>query len=279
MRAVDPKIRLIAVGDNDMNWNRTVLRLAGQHIDYLAVHHYYSRKAMGDDPLNLMAHPLHYEAIYRDLERAIGELVPGRRIGLAINEWGLDLATQDQYSMLAALYGARLLNVFERSSDLIAMSAVSDLVNGWPGGIIQASRDAVFVTPLYLVNALYREHQGDESLTTEVTGPVFDSSREGKSVPYVDAVASRSADGRKLFVKAVNTNLRSPLTVSLHVRGAKLAPRGRIATIRENSPGAANSFLAPEAITIHRSELDVHEPLTVELPAGSIVAIRLETAR
>ncbi len=36
MRAVDPSIKLIAVGDNDMNWNRTVLQRAGTGIDYLA---------------------------------------------------------------------------------------------------------------------------------------------------------------------------------------------------------------------------------------------------
>ena len=57
--------------------------------------------------------------------------------------------------MESALYGARLMNVFERSSPLVAMSAVSDLVNGWPGGIIQASRHGLFVSPLYHVNQMY----------------------------------------------------------------------------------------------------------------------------
>ena len=41
------------------------------------------------------------------------------------------------------------MNVFERRGDWSAMSAVSDLVNGWPGGIIQAGRHGVFVTPIY----------------------------------------------------------------------------------------------------------------------------------
>ena len=43
MLAVDPSLRLIAVGDNDMAWNRTVLGRAGARIDYLAIHHYYGR--------------------------------------------------------------------------------------------------------------------------------------------------------------------------------------------------------------------------------------------
>ena len=60
MRAVDPSIKLIAVGDNDMNWNRTVLRAAGSKIDYLAIHHYYGRREAGNDPLNLMARPLFF---------------------------------------------------------------------------------------------------------------------------------------------------------------------------------------------------------------------------
>ena len=47
MRAVDPSIKLIAVGDNNMNWNRTVLRAAGENIDYLAIHHYYGRHESG----------------------------------------------------------------------------------------------------------------------------------------------------------------------------------------------------------------------------------------
>jgi len=41
-----------------MNWNRTVLREAGRNIDYLAIHHYYGRREMRGDRLNLMARPL-----------------------------------------------------------------------------------------------------------------------------------------------------------------------------------------------------------------------------
>ncbi len=158
MRAVDPSIQVIAVGDNDMSWNRTVLTSTDERVDYLAIHHYYGRRDMGDDLRNLLARPLHYERFYRDVDAAWRELPSDRRPRLAINEWGLDIPESQQYSIVAALYGARLMNVFERQSDLVAMSAVSDLVNGWPGGIIQAGRHGVFVTPIYLVNRLYATH-------------------------------------------------------------------------------------------------------------------------
>ncbi len=171
MRAVDSTIQFIAVGDNDMSWNRTVLRTAGGAIDYLAIHHYYGRKEMAGDARNLMARPLYYERFYRDVEKVIREEAPGRPIRLHINEWGLDLPEARQHSMEAALYGARLMNVFERTSPLVAMSAESDLVNGWPGGIIQAGRHGVFVTPTYYVNLLYNEHRGRDRLKTTVEGP------------------------------------------------------------------------------------------------------------
>src|SRR5829696_5362023 len=145
-KAVDPSIKLIAVGDNDMGWNRTVLSLAGGGIDFLAIHHYYGTSEMHGDPLNLMARPLFYENFYKEVRKLIEQLVPGRAIKLAINEWNASLPESRQHSMEAALYGARLMNVFERASN-VEMSAVSDLVNGWPGGIIQASRHNVFMTP------------------------------------------------------------------------------------------------------------------------------------
>ncbi len=217
MRAVDPSIKLIAVGDNNMNWNRTVLRAAGENIDYLAIHHYYGRHEAGNDPMNLMARPLFFERFYREVGQLLRELRLDGRIKLAINEWGLDLPTERQYSMESALYAARLMNVFERSGDLVEMSAVSDLVNGWPGGIIQAGRHNVFVSPIYLVNQLYNTHRGEVRLATNVNSPTFNTSRQGANVPYLDATASRS--GNTIFIKAVNTNPTNSLTTTISLRG------------------------------------------------------------
>ena len=185
MRAVDPSIVLIAVGDNDMEWNRTVLE-RGAPVDFLAIHHYVGRRETQGDSRTLLARPLHYERFYGEMDALIRRMPADRQPRLAINEWGLDLPESQQYSILSALYAARLMNVFERKSDLIGMSAVSDLVNGWPGGIIQAGRQGVFVTPIYLVNRLYASRVGVERLKTTVDSPV-------------DAVASRSKDGGKSF--------------------------------------------------------------------------------
>ena len=275
MRAVDPTIELIAVGDNDMDWNRTVLRTAGGLIDYLAIHHYYGRKDMAGDAKNLMARPLFYERFYRDVERLIAQEAKGRTIRLAINEWGLDLPETRQHSMEAALYGARLMNVFERSSPRVAMTAESDLVNGWPGGIIQASRDRVFVTPLYHVNLLYNQHLGRERLRTTVEGPVFDSSREGTGVPVLDAVASRSADRSAIYLKVVNTDPASAVGTRIELRGVEVEPAGVWHVITAENLQTYNSFATPDAVRPRGGPIAAGGRFEVSLPPRSVSVIVL----
>jgi alpha-N-arabinofuranosidase len=223
MRAVDPSIKLIAVGDNNMTWNRTVLRAAGDGIDYLAIHHYYGRHEAGNDLSKLLARPLFFERFYGDVLQLLRELKLEGRVKLAINEWGLDLPTGRQYSIEAALYGARLMNVFERWGELVEMSAVSDLVNGWPGGIIQASLHNVFVTPIYLVNQVYNDHRGDVRLAANV------------NPGDLDATASRS--GNKIFIKAVNTT-SSSLTTTITVQGFRPVGRAEVQTISGRASSA-----------------------------------------
>jgi alpha-N-arabinofuranosidase len=277
MRAVDPSIKLIAVGDNNMNWNRTVLRVAGQNIDYLAIHHYYGRREAAGDPLNLMARPLFFERFYREVDKLLREATPDRHIKLAINEWGLDLPTERQYSLESALYAARLMNVFERSGDVVEMSAVSDLVNGWPGGIIQAGRHGVFVSPIFLVNQLYSEHRGDERLSATVDSPTFQSSREGGNVPYLDATVSRTSDGKKIFIKAVNSSLTSSLATTISLQGVSPGTRAEVKTVTAQSLTVFNDFAQPEAVSITTTTVSSGRRFVVTLPKHSVSVITINT--
>lgn len=275
MLAVDPSLRFIAVGDNDMAWNRTILGRAGAAIDYLAIHHYDGQRDVEREYANLMARPLAYERFYREVAHAIAELAPGRDIRLIINEWNTSLPVPRQHSMESALYGARLMNVFERSGDIVEMTAVSDLVNGWSGGIIQASRHDLFVTPTYLVIRLYNETLGRDRLAARVSSPTFDSSAEGADIPVLDVVASRSADGRRLFVKAVNTSREHALKTTVTVRGSTVGAAGTMQTVTADSLEAANSFQTPQAVTVRGTSFRSGSQFTVALPPHSVSVLTL----
>jgi alpha-N-arabinofuranosidase len=278
MTAIDPTLRFIAVGDNDMAWNRAVLSEVGNQIDYLAIHHYYGGDSLQRDNRNLAARPLQLERFYSQVAALIQEVVPDHPVRLAINEWGLDLPETRQYSMDAAVYGARLMNVFERAAPLIGMSAVSDMVNGWPGGIVQAGRNGVFVSPVYHVNAMYATHLGAHRLHTIVEGPTFDSSREGRSVPVLDAVASRSPDGREIYIKLVNADASRAIETRFEIRGAKVTGSGDLDLLAASRPSSSNGFASPRAIVPQSDRFAAGQTFTMLLPRQSVSVLTLHAS-
>jgi alpha-L-arabinofuranosidase len=279
MKAVDPSIKIIATGDNNLDWNRTVLTIAGQNIDYLSVHHYYGDAESKGEAHNLFARPLHYERFYRQMQQVFRQLVPGHEIKLAVNEWNTTFPPPRQHSMESALYAARMMNVFERTGDVVQMSAVSDLVNGWTGGIIQASRHSVFVTPTYLVNALWASHLGRDRLSSTLQGPTFDSTLEGKSVPTIDAVVSRSADRKQIFVKAINTDPANSISTRVSLMGSAIAHQAQMETVNSEDLAIPNDFTQPDAVHITTRNIEAGSSFTVILPKHSVSVITLQIAQ
>jgi alpha-N-arabinofuranosidase len=275
MKAVDPTIQLIAVGSEDMEWNRTVLEIAGQWIDYLAVHHYYGQDQMNGDVKNLLAHPLEYGLFYEQMKELMRQVIPNRNIKLSINEWNTSLPVPTQHTMLSALYAARLMNTFERNGDIVGTTSVSDMVNGWSGGIIQASRDQIYVTPTYLVNKLYNDHLERDRLAAKIESPTFETSSEGAKVPVLDAVVGRSADGSKIFFKLVNVDLARDMKIDISVKGTKISSVGDLQTITSASPEAETSFRTPTAIAILDSIVPAANEFAIVLPRDSVAVLTL----
>jgi alpha-L-arabinofuranosidase len=181
--------------------------------------------------------------------------------------------------MESALYAARLMNVFERTGDVVEMSAVSDLVNGWNGGIIQASRHAVFVTPTYLVNALYTSHLGRDRLASTLSGPTFDSTQEGTAIPAVDAVVSRSANGRQIFIKVVNTEPSQAIALQILLTGVHVANRARLETLNANELKASNDFTNPDVVHIITTVIAAGTSFTLTLKEHSVSVVTLDADR
>jgi len=156
---------------------------------------------------------------------------------------------------------------------------VSDLVNGWPGGIIQAGRHGVYVTPTYRVVELYNQHLGAERLAAVVESPTFDVPDGPSGVPWVDVTASRSSDGRRYVIKAVNTNADAPARVRITIDGWTAPARATQQTLAASTPGAANSFATPDAVAVTSKTIAAGSPFTIELPPGSVAVVSLGAPR
>ena len=277
MRAVDPQIQLIAVGEGVFNgsdaWNSAVLRIAGSEIQYLAIHDYTSRaqNAHAADPrAAMMARPHGYEENYQHMGDLISRLAPGRGIKLIVNEWNLFYDAQTIQSMEGAVYASRMMNGFERDGSLVESNCISDLLNGWVGGILQGSRDRIYGTLEFYAVQMYSSHLGTERLYTDVNSPTLE-----KDVSAIDAVASRSADGSAIFIKLSNADAKHTIYTHVHVDHADLESAVTLAVLTSKTSGDRNTFAMPEAIVPTQQALHCRDACVIALPPDTVAVLTL----
>jgi hypothetical protein len=85
-------------------------------------------------------------------------------------------------------------------------------------------------TARYYALQLYTKHFGNQLVPSTTDVPTYDSPTVGrtdavKGVPYLDVVSSLSADGRQLFIIAINKNFDQPIETTINLRG--FVPSGK----------------------------------------------------
>ena len=155
MRAVDPGIRLVAVGldhlDGDprgaAEWNGTVMKAIGDRIDYLSFH-VYQPSEEGYRPYydpetlyrQIAAAPLSVEDAVIRMAAHMDAVRPGHSVGIALDEWNVKLPPppgartmhEQEYTLRDGLYVAGMLNVFHRTCRVLRLANLAMLVNVLP---------------------------------------------------------------------------------------------------------------------------------------------------
>jgi alpha-L-arabinofuranosidase len=110
-----------------------------------------------------------------------------------------------------------------------------------------------------------------------VAGPTFGDDPDGArtDVPAVDAVASRSADGKRIYLKVVNTHPTRELDARVELRGATAGVGGEWELLA-GAPQARNDFRTPEAIAPRRLPLRAGGTIALRLPARSVSVLTLQ---
>ena len=281
MRAVDPAIKLIAVGEGlgkDQNdWNRTVLKIAGPVIDYLAIHDYtsLSQNSKAANPrAEMMARAGDFEAGYRRTSDLIAKLAPGRPIKQIVNEWNLFYVAGVIESMEGAVYASRMMNGFEREGDTVEANCISDLLNGWVGGVIQASRDRVYGTAQFYAIKMYNDHLGTDRLHAEVNSPELQP-----GVGSVDAVVTRSTDRANVFAKVSNADQTHAVKTSFDLGAFGYVRDVQVALLSAPDPMTRNTFGIPDALKPIDKAVQCSGVCTIELPADSVAVLTFHSAR
>ena len=180
----DHKIYKIASGANvdDYHWTAPVLERAGHVIDAVSLHYYtlphqdWQHKGSAtefteSEYYTTLHKTLRMEELVENHSRIIHQFAGGRKIGLAVDEWGtwydVEPGTNpgflyQQNTMRDALVAAINLNIFNNHCDTVCMANIAQMVNVLQAMILTEGSKMV-LTPTYHVFALYAAHQAHSS--------------------------------------------------------------------------------------------------------------------
>jgi alpha-L-arabinofuranosidase len=260
MRAVDPKIQLVAVGAVG-DWSRTMLGSAPSHMAYISEHLYWQDRP--DVPAHV-AQAVDGIRKVAEAHRAYRREIPALKakdIRVALDEWNYwygpneygELGTR--YFLQDGLGIAAGLHELFRNSDIFFMANYAQTVNVI--GAIKTTATAAEMEATGLALALYRHQFG--------TIPVKVS---GAPAP-LDVTAAWTADRSALTVAVVNPTGEAR-RVALEVAGAEATGVARRFVLTGADRRSFNAPGRPRGVTVAETSLQ-GGGTTLDLPPLSVV--------
>ena len=306
MRAADPRIKIGAIACESVStmdcttypgWTEIVLRNAGNEIDFLSVHNAYAPGVDGDMTTSttdvymaMMAAPQHIRRSMDYLQRKVEVFAPARagKIRLAVTEWGPYFSSDGSSrfaehgkTMASAIYVASVLKVFAESKTTdvaTAFQLLDGLFTGWIG-----QRNGVLTPkPSYYVQQMFARHFTGQIVTTSTVSPTFNTGSIGSvpastGVSYVEALASKSADGKTLYVALWNKNPMAAISVNCSLRNFTAAAKvstwsltGTAADAHTGTQPLPGVYTVPQAIMEGNSAFNSGTTSRVTMPSGSL---------
>jgi len=287
LRQIAPGARIVACGQkrsNDMIWSQKIVDLAGKNFDVLGVHNYEYEPQGFETGLRRIGN---YLSKLRDYIRASAH----PRIEIGVLEWNLSRT----YDWRAGLHAAGSLILYEQLSPALSMSCPALLMRNttddptWTS-FIYHDHVSWFPGSAYPVEKLFRAHYAERYLAStsgtfrdipnrkaffdEIAAMKPEDWRPGS----VDAIATRSADGRRIVFKAVNyEGQRNILYVRLQGRGTPEKASGVLHTISAGLTDSA-SLERPGAIAPVSRTLNYAREFTVELDPYMVAVVEIRPA-
>ena len=287
LRAIAPDARIVACGQkrsNDIIWSQKLIDLAGTNFDILGVHNYEYEPENFETGLRRIRE---YLSKLRDYVRVSSH----PRIEIGVLEWNLSRT----YDWRAGLHAAGSLILYEELSPGLTMSCPALLMRNttddptWTS-FIYHDHVSWFPGSAYPVEKLFREHYAERYLAstsgayrdTPDRKRLFDeisTMRPDDWMPgTLDAIATASADGRRIVIKAVNYAAeKTALLIRLQGVGV---PGNAVATLHTISarPKDSASLENPNAIAPVSRTVAYSKELTVELDPYTVAVMEIRSA-
>ena len=296
MTAQDPTIDVLATGGNgnvdDQSWNATVLQAAataGTTVNALSVHYY--------SPQNL---PVGYSSsdvynaslgagvtISSDLDSSINTILANSTFDTKedvteYNAMYFNEADDRTRTLEGGLVEGSLENLLLRRPEITSIDTASTLVNFWDGSAIRLGVRGSFVTPGDLIESVINNNYGPLLVPATVTTGTYSAPAMGdlaaqSAVPYLDATATRSADGTKLYLSVVNRDPSNDHQTTIELTAAgTVGSTATYSQVDASSYLAQNTWQAPTAVGIATGTVgSVGSSFTYTFPAHSYTEITI----
>ena len=302
MKRVDHRIELAIASIPDLNWNAQVLREAGDLLDWVSIHGYWSRAS--DEGVfekgyeKLVARAFEPEERIVAVKHILGALGYLGKLRIAFDEWNLrgwchpnfmafgaaDHSLMDKndinsnYNMADAVFSACFLNSCLRHCDVVGMANFSPAVN--TVGAIYTHEDGIVLRPTYHVFDLFANHTYEEILLSALASPSFEAQAEhggSTSVRHLDAVVTRDPTTGNVGISLVNLHGENSIECRIRGLGSAEFSGATARTVNGASTDAYNDIDQPDAVAIVESRLELLEAgdFVFECPPHSVTVLNL----
>ncbi len=297
IRAVDPKARLIATGqdpDHYQQWNAAQLTNPPGTFDYLSTHFVVTTDRLQNNhasadtvALDGFAMPVGLGKRLREMQRQIDEK-PGYRdkAHIAFTEWlwvccdGRKVSNAPKWdNMGGAITTAGFLNMLLGNADVVPISDMTGIIE-FAG--IWKKRGRVFATPAYYTFKLYAGSDAEIPVEASSNADNYDVQHgvtripEIPKVPFLDVVAALDKSGDKLTLFCVNRHLDKDVRASIVPKSFGVRGKADVEELDSDSIYDVNDETDPEAITpVHSSRELKNGALSYTFRHASVTRIEL----
>jgi alpha-L-arabinofuranosidase len=293
IRHVDPSVELVIGGSGGQpefdTWDIELIQTVRPHldlIDHLSIHMYWIH---GGPEANFSVDD--YYALFGDVQQTedfivrtakmLGEEAGGRKIGVALDEWGVwhpearewgprgavarQPVTYEQAGTLRdGLAAGAMLEAFHRHCDVLSMANLAQIVNVLQATVMTEG-DQMWLTPTYHALNLHVPHIGAQALPVAVEQG--DNLSDGKSA--VTATASVGKQGTVLT--AINRHYSNDAVVRFKAAGKNATAR----VMTADTANAVNSAEQPDRVRIVDLPVvaDGNDGWCIEMPAHSMATV------
>jgi len=277
MRGLDPNVQIVASGwdgeGGGESWNHDFASAMPHEdlIDHLSIHRYFSRghgvEFDDDDYHGLFDDLRALEHDIQQTEHVLRYFYPNKRVGIAVDEWGLrhpcavpENGLEQANSLRDAVFAGAALNLFNRYAHCISMTNIVQAMNSLQCLAVTGGA-RMHLTPTYHVYDMMRPHMGARLLLHEMES-------EALSV-------SATLQDHRILLTVANQTLDQDVETRVELAGVKQGHIiGRILNAASARDG--NSFESPKTVSPKRFRFDfTGSEFAHTFPAHSFTALTI----